>query len=99
MRSYLVVIVTFGDRDTERLAAGERVRRFASFEAIARRKLRQLEIAGRLGDLKVPPGLCRFFGLFDGYWLQAKAVYDTEVAKRELAPELKKIKPWSGAAA
>jgi len=48
--------VSFGDRDTERLVAGERVRRFASFEAIARRKLRQLEIAGRLDDLKVPPG-------------------------------------------
>jgi len=50
------VIVSFGDRDTERLALGERVRRFTSFEAIARRKLRQLEIAGRLDDLKVPPG-------------------------------------------
>ena len=48
--------MSFGDRDTERLIAGERVRRFASFEAIARRKLRQLEIAGRLDDLKVPPG-------------------------------------------
>ena len=48
--------MSFGDRDTERLVAGERVRRFASFEAIARRKLRQLEIAGRLDDLKVPPG-------------------------------------------
>lgn len=49
------MIVSFGDRDTERPAAGERVRRFTSFEAIARRKLRQLEIAGRLDDLKVPP--------------------------------------------
>ena len=27
-----------------------------SIEAVARRKLRQLEIAGRLDDLKVPPG-------------------------------------------
>jgi proteic killer suppression protein len=42
--------------DTERLASGQRVRRFASFESIARRKLRQLDIAGRLDDLKVPPG-------------------------------------------
>ncbi len=48
--------MSFGDRDTERLALGERVRRFTSIEAIARRKLRQLEIAGRLDDLKVPPG-------------------------------------------
>jgi len=50
------VIVSFADRDTERLASGQRVRGFASFEAIARRKLRQLAIAGRLDDLKVPPG-------------------------------------------
>lgn len=27
-----------------------------NIEAVARRKLRQLEIAGRLEDLKVPPG-------------------------------------------
>lgn len=27
-----------------------------NFEAIARRKLRQIEIAGCLSDLKVPPG-------------------------------------------
>ena len=27
-----------------------------SIEAVARRKLRQLEIAGRLEDLRVPPG-------------------------------------------
>ncbi len=33
-----------------------RVRRFVSIEAVARRKLRQLEIAGRLEDLRVPPG-------------------------------------------
>lgn len=50
------MIVSFADRDTERLAAGHRVRRFAAFEAIARRKLRQLEVAGRLDDLRVPPG-------------------------------------------
>ena len=50
------MIVSFANKETERLAAGERVRRFMSIEAIARRKLRQLEIAGRLDDLKVPPG-------------------------------------------
>lgn len=32
------------------------MRRFVAIEAVARRKLRQLEIAGRLDDLKVPPG-------------------------------------------
>jgi proteic killer suppression protein len=50
------VIVSFVDGDTESLANGRRVRRFRAFERVARRKLRQLEIAGRLDDLAVPPG-------------------------------------------
>lgn len=50
------MIVSFADRDTERLASGERVRRLGAIEAVARRKLRQLEIAGQLDDLRVPPG-------------------------------------------
>ena len=32
------------------------VKRFANIAAVARRKLRQLEIAERLDDLRVPPG-------------------------------------------
>lgn len=50
------MIVSFRDSDTEALARGRRVKRFVAFESIARRKLRQLEIAGRLDDLRVPPG-------------------------------------------
>jgi len=50
------MIVSFKDGDTEQLAGGRRVKRFESIEAVARRKLRQLEIAGRLDDLRVPPG-------------------------------------------
>lgn len=42
--------------------------------------------------------LCRFFGLTDGYWLRAQMAYDIEYTKRRLAPELAKIKPWTGAA-
>lgn len=50
------MILSFRDRETEALARGLRVKRFGGIEAIARRKLRQLQIAGRLGDLRVPPG-------------------------------------------
>ncbi len=50
------MIVSFKDGDAEKLAGGRRVKRFRSIETVARRKLRQLEIAGRLDDLKVPPG-------------------------------------------
>jgi proteic killer suppression protein len=38
------------------LAAGTCARRFAEIANVARRKLRQLEIAGRLDDLRIPPG-------------------------------------------
>lgn len=50
------MIVSFKDADTEALANGRRVARFVDFEAVARRKLRQLEIAGSLDDLRAPPG-------------------------------------------
>lgn len=50
------MIKTFKYADTEALAKGERVKRFANIADVARRKLRQLQIAGRLDDLRVPPG-------------------------------------------
>ena len=50
------MIISFRDRDTEDLARGRAVRRFARIAAVARRKLLQLQIAGSLGDLRVPPG-------------------------------------------
>ncbi len=56
MRYYSPMILSFGDADTKALARGRRVKRFAAIESVARRTLRQLEIAGRLDDLLVPPG-------------------------------------------
>jgi len=50
------VIRTFKCADTQAISKGERVRRFANIATVARRKLRQLEIADRLDDLRVPPG-------------------------------------------
>lgn len=50
------MIRSFGDKDTERLALGSRVARFAAFERVALRKLRQLQVADALSDLRVPPG-------------------------------------------
>ncbi|NWF74339.1 MAG: type II toxin-antitoxin system RelE/ParE family toxin [Nitrospirae bacterium] len=50
------MIKTFKCSDTQALSKGTQVGRFANFQAVARRKLRQLEIAGRLSDLRVPPG-------------------------------------------
>lgn len=50
------MIRSFRCSDTEHLAGGGRVKRFANIEAVARRKLRQLEIASWLDDSRVPPG-------------------------------------------
>ena len=50
------MIRSFRCKDTERLASGYRVRRFASIERVARRKLAQLDAAATLTFLHVPPG-------------------------------------------
>ena len=50
------MIKSFQCEYTEALSKGQRVRQFANIAKVARRKLRQLEIAGRLDDLRVPPG-------------------------------------------
>jgi proteic killer suppression protein len=50
------MIRCFRCADTERLFRRERVGRFASFEAVARRKLDQLNAAATLDFLRAPPG-------------------------------------------
>jgi proteic killer suppression protein len=50
------VIRSFRCADTKALSAGWAVPRFQAIERVARRKLRQLEIAQRLEDLRIPPG-------------------------------------------
>ena len=50
------MILSFRCEETKALAKGQRVRRFVNLETVARRKLRQLEIANHIRDLRVPPG-------------------------------------------
>lgn len=50
------MIVSYRDEDAERLSRGMRISRYRAFERQALRKLRQLEIAGNLNDLRIPPG-------------------------------------------
>lgn len=50
------MIASFANKDTERLAQGQRVRKYIAFERVALRKLRQLQAATVLDDLRVPPG-------------------------------------------
>lgn len=50
------MISSFADKDTELFSQGVRVGRFAAFDRVALRKLRQLQAASTLDDLRVPPG-------------------------------------------
>jgi len=50
------MIRSFKCKYTEALSKGQRVKRFVNIANVARRKLRQLEIANRIDDLKVAPG-------------------------------------------
>ncbi len=50
------MIKSFADSDTRRLFEFEHVRKWASIERQALRKLVQLDLAQSLGDMRVPPG-------------------------------------------
>jgi len=50
------MIKSFKCKYTKSLSKCQRVRQFVNIENVARRKLRQLEIADRIEDLRVPPG-------------------------------------------
>lgn len=49
------MIESFKYADTEALHAGRRVTCFVNIERVALRKLRQLEVAASLSDLRIPP--------------------------------------------
>ena len=62
--------MSFKDADARWLAGGRRVGRLVVLERVALRKLRQLQIAGSLQDLRVPPGnlLEKLRGDREGQW-------------------------------
>ena len=49
------MIKSFRCQHTEALYRGRPTRRFCAFQAVAERKLQMLDIARRIGDLRIPP--------------------------------------------
>ncbi|MBW8780902.1 MAG: type II toxin-antitoxin system RelE/ParE family toxin [Verrucomicrobia bacterium] len=64
------MIQSFADADTEELFRDEKNRRFSTIARVALRKLFQLNRAGQLNDLSVPPGnrLEPLKGDLDGFY-------------------------------
>ena len=64
------MILSFRCKDCEALFNRRRVARFRNIEAVARRKLEQLHLIGRIDDLRVPPHnrLEKLRGNREGQW-------------------------------
>ncbi|HET9130804.1 MAG TPA: type II toxin-antitoxin system RelE/ParE family toxin [Terriglobia bacterium] len=50
------MIASYADRNTEKQANGERVKRFEAIEKLARKKIAMLDAAEGLSDLSIFPG-------------------------------------------
>ena len=64
------MIGSFKCKDTRGLAEGKHTSRFRATVAQARRKLYQIHLADKVGDLRIPPGnrLEKLTGRCEGQW-------------------------------
>ncbi len=65
------MIASFGDKETEKIWKGQYSKKFPpNIQPTARRKLRMINNAQDINDLRVPPGnrLEKLSGDLEGYW-------------------------------
>lgn len=64
------MIRTFADSETEKVFQHRHSRRYAAFERVALRKLRQIHVVSTIEELREPPGnrLERLKGDREGQW-------------------------------
>ena len=106
-RYYLLMIRPFARKETKALFQRERARKIPSnLQPIALRKLRMLDAAISLEDLRMPPAsadtalrLSRYFGTSAKFWLNLQTQYDLDIQEEKIISELETaIKPFRKAA-
>ena len=67
--------------------------RLAKEIGVPQRRIGEIVAGNRAITADTDLRLAQYFGLSDGYWLRAQALYDTQVAREAMAEILSRIRP------
>jgi len=67
--------------------------RLAKEIGVPRRRIGEIVAGNRAITADTDLRLAQYFGLSDGYWLRAQALYETQVAREAMAETLSRIRP------
>ena len=67
--------------------------RLAKEIGVPQRRIGEIVAGNRAITADTDLRLAQYFGLSDGYWLRAQALYDTQVAREAMAETLSRIRP------
>lgn len=70
--------------------------RLAKEIGVSQRRIGEIVAGKRAITADTDLRLAQFFGLSDGYWLRAQALYDTQLARDAMAETLARIRPLAG---
>jgi len=67
--------------------------RLAKEIGVPQRRIGEIVAGNRAITADTDLRLAQYFGLSDGYWLRAQALYDTQIAREAMAETLARIRP------
>jgi addiction module HigA family antidote len=67
--------------------------RLAKEIGVPRQRIGEIVAGNRAITADTDLRLAQYFGLSDGYWLRAQALYETQVAREAMAEILSRIRP------
>ena len=67
--------------------------RLAKEIGVPQRRIGEIVVGKRAITADTDLRLAQYFGLSDGYWLRAQALYDTQIAREAMAETLARIRP------